>query len=239
MCRHIGFIYKSGQTAYEGQMLSGPRGSSIFTKLMTESEIVMGNYQIAESYINILENTIFYKEWATQQRAFLNDKNVMADAYYSSKRKCLYKTNQILRNTNELEMLLNIIYKNPSHKISYDFAGIMAMSAGRLKAFTQVIDAGSLTGKHIAPYSSTFQQGLIMAYQQFPILYSGYKIEPKLIENYKEFQKAISDNQSNSLNAKAIIEKNKNTLWNYIYSMSRGRASEQIAPQISQELPNN
>lgn len=240
VCRQVGFIYKSGQTAYEGEMLSGPRGSSMFTKLMAESEIVMGNYKVAQRYIEILENTIFYKEWATAQREFLSDNAVNKDPYYSSKRKCLYKSNEILRNTNELEMLLQIITKNPDHKKSFDFAAIMALSAGRLQAFGQVIDAGAFTGKIGAPYHPTIQQGLIMAYQNIPAFYKFYKIDNSLIEQYQEFQKIMQEEQEINLNQKAILHKNVNTLWYYLYTMTERSKRGQLAPQMSQEtIPSN
>lgn len=238
VCRQIGFIYKSGQSAYEGEMLSGPRGSAIFTKLMAEAEIVMGNYEVAKRYIEVLEKTIFYKDWATKQRKYLNDQAVMSDAYYSSKRNCLYPTHHLILNTNELDMLLNIIRKNPTHKNSYEFAGIMTMAAGQLQALSSVINIGISTEKIKVPLHPTFQQGLVMAYQKAPALYKAYKIETSLINEFVEYQKATT-NGSNTLNQETIIRKNQNRYWHYLRTRDARSSRAHIEPTASQELPSN
>ncbi len=239
----MGFIAKSGQTAYEGNMLSGPRGSSMFMKLLVESEIIMGNYQTAEKYINVLENTIYYKDWATQQRAFLSDKAVAQSDYYKAKRKCIIKNNAVMALTNELVLLNEIIKINPLHKSTFDFATLMTLSAGAIPAFREVISAGVQSRNYLPPFKNTIQEGLVVAYNQHPVFWNFYKVNESTQNSYQEFAKALKEQKANPMGASAIISKNKHRYWLYIETLKQRATAQQQQQSMTQapqaELPNN
>ena len=239
----MGFIAKSGQTAYEGNVLSGPRGSSMFMKLLVESEIIMGNYKTAQKYIEALENTIYYNEWATQQRQFLSDKAVAQSNYYKAKRKCIIKNNSVMALTNELILLKEIIKINPLHKSTFDFAALMTLSAGAIPAFREVITEGVQSRNFMPPFKGAIQEGLIVAYNQFPVFWNFYKVNESLQTSYKNFAKALQEQNSNHMGTKAIVSQNKDRYWFYIETMKqRAEAQQQQANMehaTTTELPNN
>ncbi len=239
----MGFIAKSAQTAYEGNVLSGPRGSSMFMKLLIESEIIMGNYKTAEKYIEALENTLYYNEWATQQRQFLSDKAVAQSNYYKAKRKCIIKNNSVMALTNELILLKEIIKINPLHKSTFDFAALMTLSAGAIPAFREVITEGVQSRNFMPPFNGAIQEGLIVAYNQYPVFWNFYKVNEGLQTSYKNFVKALKEQNSNPMGAKAVVSQNKDRYWFYIETMKqRAEAQQQQANMdhaTTTELPNN
>lgn len=239
----MGFIAKSGQTAYEGNVLSGPRGSSMFMKLLVESEIIMGNYKTAKKYIEALENTIYYKEWATQQRQFLSDKAVAQSKYYNAKRKCIIKGNAVMALTNELILLKEIIKINPLHKSTFDFASLMTLSAGAIPAFREIITEGVQSRNFMPPFDGAIQEGLIIAYNQYPVFWNFYKVSTDLQNAYQNFAQAIKERNSNPMGAKAVFSQNEGRYWHYIETMTQRAKAQQNQPKIEQttttEIPNN
>ncbi len=236
----MGYIAKSGQTAYEGNVLSGPRGSSMFTKILVESEIIMRNYKVAEKYITALENTIFYKEWATAQRAFLSDQAVAQNEYYSSKRKCIMKGNQVMALTDELKLMQAIIRTNPKHKSTFNFASLMTLSAGVIPAFREVITSGVESRNFMPPYHKTIQEGIVAAYNQYPVFWNFYKVNTSTQNDYKEFAEALKTRNANPMSTNAIISKNQHRYWFYIETLKQRVEQQQKQGQSTMEnLPQN
>ena len=59
-------------------------------KILAQTNLCQGNYAVAEKYLNYLEHTLFYRDWAKQYRRFLyNDKAVEEDAELGPRRKTL------------------------------------------------------------------------------------------------------------------------------------------------------
>ena len=40
--------------------------------MLIQTNLVLGSYKVAEKYISLLEKTLFYSEWASSMRHFLN-----------------------------------------------------------------------------------------------------------------------------------------------------------------------
>lgn len=236
----MGFILKSCQTAYEGNVLSGPRGSSAFTKILVESEIILGNYKTADKYISNLENTIFYKDWATSQREFLSDKAVSQNDYYRVKRKCLLKDNAVMALTDELKLMEHIYRVNPAHKSTYNFATLMTLSSGAIPAFREVISIGMESRHFMPPFHKIIQEGLTVAYNQYPVFWNFYKIDENIQKQYLEFGKAVKERNANPMGANAVISKNQNRYWYYIETLrQRSQQANQNTIETTTELPNN
>lgn len=240
----MGFIAKSTQTAYEGNVLSGPRGSSAFYKILAENEIIAGNYQTAEKYLKALENTIYYKEWANNQYQFLSNSAVIKNEYYNAKRKCISTSNSVMALTDELQLMKKIILQNPLHKSTFNFAALMTISSGVLPAFREVISAGIESRHFLPPYEETFQEAIIVAYNNAPIFWEYYKTKAPLQQEYTAFTKALKERNTNPMGSKAVISKQQNRYWYYIETLKE-RAMQQRAQNAStpttpaQAIPNN
>ena len=242
VCNEMGIIYKSQQSAFEGLMLSGPRGSSMFMKTLIETEIIMGNYKTAEKYISTLENTIFYKDWATKQRSFLSDKAVAQNDYYRVKRKCITEGKTLLALTDILELLKQNIIKNPEHKSSYNFAALMTLSSGVIPAFRDVISAGVISKNFMPPFHKVLQEGLVCAYNNLPVFWEFYKVDKNIQNQYREFVKAIGMSKTNPMGANAIISKQQDRYWYYIETMKQKMAQQKpqnVAQGQTQTSPVN
>ena len=59
-------------------------------KILAQTNIIQGNYALADKYLSYLDHTLFYSDWAQQYRKFLyNDKAVEKDPELGPRRKAL------------------------------------------------------------------------------------------------------------------------------------------------------
>lgn len=64
-------------------------------KRLVQTNIIYGQYAVAEKYLWWLKKTLFYKKWAESQERFLyHDDVVEKDAEYGMKRRCLIADNR-------------------------------------------------------------------------------------------------------------------------------------------------
>ena len=83
---------------------------------MAECQLVNGNYAVAEKYIDILSQSLFYRRWAMEHRAMLyDDVCVESDRIYGWLRASRFDTD-FLYNYAEMDKMLAIIYRsNPNN----------------------------------------------------------------------------------------------------------------------------
>lgn len=87
-------------------------------KRLIETNLIIGSYPIADKYIQLLEKTWFYKDWATAHRRFLyNDKAVEEDKILGMKRRC-WKTEASAAKlyTDPVSSLINLLPACPDNK---------------------------------------------------------------------------------------------------------------------------
>lgn len=81
----IGMINEAHRWAYENMVMNGFTPEGLL--MLVRTEIINGNYKVASKYIEILENTLFYKADAKRYKKILNDRAVESDPELGPKRR--------------------------------------------------------------------------------------------------------------------------------------------------------
>lgn len=85
---YLGYVSGAQREAFEYNEPSEGMMVPEAVKILALTNIAQGNYSVAEKYINYLSHTLFYSDWAEQQRHFLyNDKAVENDPELGPRRK--------------------------------------------------------------------------------------------------------------------------------------------------------
>lgn len=227
VCNQMGAISKAQQAAFEGNLMAGPGGSAQLVRYLAESEIIRGNYVSADKYLSYLEDTIFYRKWASAQRGFLNDGSVASDSYLSVKRACLYDEERTLFDMNDLWLMTEILKNNPDHRSTYDYTGIMLLSAGELHTFVDFIMKMTVENVVTLPMPPIFQDAMAMAFVNNQKALDLYGIDKERVADYKSFVSAVSGKMTNKINANAIIAANKHRVWYHIHSVMQQNSRKQ------------
>ena len=110
---HYGIPGLCQRWCYEENMLFGWSNVSYRYNIMTA--MVFGNRELTEKYLNKLDHTLFYRKWSREQRALLNDRELLArTAPYDQILPLLCYDDMVTSDLAGLEMFLNRHFNGPS-----------------------------------------------------------------------------------------------------------------------------
>lgn len=209
----VGCIAKSQQHAFEAQV-SLPHSCGIQTLMrLVKTNLILGHYAVADKYLTKIAGTLFYKDWADKYRTFLyNDEAVEADEELGGKRRSLSHTNRFAMYDGWEIDLEDIIEANPQNHTAITYLGLSYLLSKNVEGFHRFLDRyyGTDCLKQL-PLS--FQQGVIVVFQQEKEKWNKYNLSPEVISLYNKYRDIYFQNQRNP-NLKNILAKSfGNTFW--------------------------
>lgn len=135
----MGCIAMSQHWAFEANESMGDVSPYCFQRL-AQTNLIFGAYKVADKYLSILDNTLFYNSWADSQRKFLyHDKAIEQDPFLSSKRKCIFPENCFGGQYGIDYDLQRIIDHNPDYKPAIQYLGSMYILIDDMDKFDALI----------------------------------------------------------------------------------------------------
>ncbi len=155
----MGNIAAAQDMAFEANQC---QASAALLQMLVRTNIIFGNYCVAEKYIAKLEKTLFYRDWAEGMRKFLNDEGVLSDPVLSSKRKGLPETDAFIVRDRIIDDLFLLLEADPTNVVARDYAIVylhLSRDAASLLAFVD-----RFYGTEVLPaLSVAMQMGLLSA----------------------------------------------------------------------------
>ena len=108
---HLGMINTAQRLAFESmEAIPNYNKSARAVKRLAETNIINGQYKIAEKYLRMLQKTIFYRPWAKQMMAILgNEKAINEHPLYGTLRQ--YKLpKDVLFSDGELDHICGLLF---------------------------------------------------------------------------------------------------------------------------------
>lgn len=114
----LGMINESLRYAFDTQeSLINNRKSGRWMSRMAECQILNGRYDVAEKYLDILSNSLFYRKWSEEKRQFLrNDDALATDPIYAYLGSVRYQ-NDFLYYYPEMDKMLAILYSQNRNNV--------------------------------------------------------------------------------------------------------------------------
>ena len=152
----LGMVNESMRYAFDLQesILNGKKSGRL-TKRIAECCIINGKYAVAEKYLNLLEQSLFYREWAKDAKTYLgNEAWIDAHPQWGKIRKLRYQ-NDFLYNYGELDKMLgNLFINNPENKMALDYFLAQLLLKGDMAGFQQYLPwAQHYGGYAVMPYT--------------------------------------------------------------------------------------
>ena len=84
---------------------------------MAQCQMLNGRYDVAEKYLDILSNSLFYRKWANGQRKYLrNERAIASDPIYAYLQSVRYQTD-FLYYYPEMDKMLAILYHQNKNNV--------------------------------------------------------------------------------------------------------------------------
>ena len=111
-------INESLRYAFDTQeSLINNRKSGRWMSRMAQCQMLNGRYDVAEKYLDILSNSLFYRKWANGQRRYLrNERAIASDPIYAYLQSVRYQAD-FLYYYPEMDKMLAILYHQNKNNV--------------------------------------------------------------------------------------------------------------------------
>ncbi len=212
----LGDIAASQWLAFEANLTVSKTGSPRFYKRLVQTNLINGEYPVAEKYIRLLEQTHAYKRWATEQRRFLyNDKAVGDDPLLGKKRRGLPTENYLLI-TGDLVYKVNCLLKADStNQSAFDYLASIFLFDKRLSLFIELVDSYCTTEESLRSLPEKFQEAIIVFHESDLSAWERYNVSPQIAEKYRDYKQLYLKNRSDPRVEEILYRNFGNSYWLY------------------------
>lgn len=189
----MGNIANAQEMAFEAYISAPGYGNPRMLKRLIQTNLIYGHWAVAEKYITLLEQTVYYRNWAHDQRRFLrNEAAVEQDPLLGGKRKCLPTSRQnVLVLPDILDLPLSKIAEvNPSDRTAIEYLGTTYLVCKEMNLFQQFLD--QYYGTDILPaLPRSFQEAVIILHEKDPEQWKKYGIGDQIIRRFTGYKQQV------------------------------------------------
>ncbi len=210
--------------------------------MLVKTSLVFGRYRQAEKYIKMLEETTYYKDWASAQRKYLyDDAAVEADPEYGSKRKSLPSKDSryFVQAYGPYADLLETVRTNPQATAARDYAIAYLLLTNNIPHINSFME--EFYGSEAMPtVPRRLQEAFLAANESDLERCRAYGVEESVINDYKELKKTLIQARNNGDNAQTYLRQWRYTYWYYllITSPNLAKMREQLRQQEEAQKNN-
>lgn len=212
---HLGDVGMSQKLAYEGYIISR-QGNPRLLQRLVETNLIFGEYQVAEKYLNLLEQTLFYKKWAQSRRHFLYDDGAVAsDSVYGRKRRALGLDTNPAVSMDFGVVLERLAVNDPSDPLPLRYLTSYYLLNMDLISFMQLYEA--YYGSEVWTSLTELQQEALVAWQESePDSWTRMGVEAKILQRFRAFKDQIVRQSSYANLEKELSVSFGRTYWYYL-----------------------
>ncbi len=216
-----GNIALSQRFAFEGNSCARGNYNARLLQRLVQTNLIYGEYAVAEKYIRLLEKSWTYRAWAKQQRKYLyNDTEVENDPALGVKRSLLLSpedTTQQMDAGEQVEsaMLLPVLANPAKARTAFEYLMGAYLLKKDMASFQYMIDR--YLGTPLLPdLPVTYQEALIVAHEENPERLDKYSLSKDVMDRYADFRKQILSNRDNRGLAGLLHRSFGDTYWYYV-----------------------
>ncbi|HJZ41450.1 MAG TPA: DUF6057 family protein [Bacteroidales bacterium] len=223
---HLGYNNEAFRWAFEAMEAKGLNPRSL--KRLAATSLINGNYALAGKYLNYLDQTLFYRKWAKDERRFLMDTTLInRDNELGEKRKFLLK-NDFIADINVNNIGLNqLLVNHPENRMAFEYLMASCLLKKDLNAFAANIYRLNDLGYEKIP--THYEEALVL-YQGLTknnIVPAGFQISNTTRERFRNYAHIFAASRNNmDKAAHALSVDFGNTFWFYMQFASEGSQSE-------------
>ena len=210
-----GDVALAQEMAFEGMIASRDGVNPRLLMRLVQTNLVAGNYPVAEKYINLLEDTYSYAAEAKQYRKCLySDETVLADTELGPRRKAMHSSEGLTTSPIFVEDLLHIMRNNPEFIPAYHYFGCMMLLVKDVKSFKAFIEESHQVPA-LKDMPISFQEAIILTHEQEPERWEELGVTSKVKQRYEEYRNTFLSNRGNPNRERVLAATFGATYWYY------------------------
>ena len=204
---HLGLVNTAQRHAFEAmEAIPNYNKSGRIIKRLAETNLINGQYKVAEKYLRMLEKTIFYRTWAKDKLQLMADeKRTDQHPHYGYMRQIRLQ-DDFLFSEIELDKIFGQLFMhNPKNQLAIQYLLIHPLLNKDMDSFMRYLIAVQEKVK----YNPTVcQEGIAFAYMQRQQTPPRGFVNETIMQSFKRFAQVYSQGGG--------IEAFKGTLWYYL-----------------------
>lgn len=210
---HLNYINEANRWAFESMVAKGLNPRSL--KRLVLTNLVNGQYKVATKYLDLLDETIYYKGWAKKYRAYVADPaKIDQDSELAQKRHFLVKNDFISLNLGLNELLR----EHPDNRMAFEYLMATFLLSKDIKSFADNIYRLKDLGYKEIPVN--YEEALLfcMAYFKKDLVPEGFRMRNSTIQRKDQYISNIAQagGDRNSA-ARNLYPQFGNTAWFYLH----------------------
>ena len=206
----LGLVNTAQRFAFEAmEAIPNYNKSARVVKRLAETNLINGQYKVAEKYLRMLEKTIFYRPWAKRTIAMLGkEKAIDAHPLYGSLRR--YRLQEdFLFSDRELDKICGQLFlHNQQNQMAAQYLLMMPLMDSNIPLFMQYVQ---VVQNHISYNPRHCQEGIAFAFMQQRQQPPKGVVSPYVMQQMNEFRQAYASDKS-----AAGLNRFSNTVWYYL-----------------------
>jgi hypothetical protein len=212
---HLGFVNTAQRFAFEAmEALPDYQKSSRAIMRLAETNIINGNYEVAEKYLRLLQKTFYYRGWATNALNTIKDEKLIAQhPEWGWLRQCRTQED-FLFSEGEKDMMLGVLFKqNRVNRMAFEYLMAYSLLTKDLKHFLQYFPLSESFKYNVIPKS--YQEALYYVWattNNDPTKDIPYPVSNITKQRFQAFQK-----MPGQVNSASTPNEFSDTYWYYLY----------------------
>ena len=206
----LGLVNTAQRFAFEAmEAIPNYNKSARVVKRLAETNLINGQYKVAEKYLKMLEKTVFYRPWAQRTMAILgNEKAINAHPVYGTLRQ--YRLQEdFLFSDRELDKICGQLFvHNPQNQMAAQYLVMLPLLDNDMPRFMQYVQ---VVQNKINYNPRHCQEGIAFAFMQQRQQLPQGVVNPLILQQMNEYAQAYSQNQNSP-----ELNRFRNTVWYYL-----------------------
>lgn len=207
---NLGLVNTAQRLAFEAmEAIPNYNKSARVVKRLAETNLINGEYKVAEKYLRMLEKTIFYRPWAQRMIQMLGDERAINEhPLYGTLRQYRLQ-DDFLFSDRELDKICGLLFMhNQNNMVAAQYLLMMPLMDKDIARFMQYAPVVQSR----VPYNPRhIQEGIALAFMQKRQQPPQGVVSQFVLQQMNEFARIYSTNQQ-----APELAKFKNTLWYYL-----------------------
>jgi hypothetical protein len=225
---HLCNINEAYRWAFDSMVTNGQSSPRLLKRLVLTS-LINGDLAVAEEYLNILDQSLFYRNWSKHYHNYLNDPDLLLkDPEITSKRHLLINAD-FVSGSNDSEIALKPLLENHlGNRMAFEYYMSSRLLDKDLNAFAANIDRIKDFGYKEIPLHYEEALLIYMGYVKKNVIPQGYGIRKSTVQHFKEYAKVYSSRSGSPETAAQSFDKSfGNTYWFYFHFINNRASSNE------------
>lgn len=214
----VGIINEAQRWAYEYMVMRGLTPEVL--KMLIKTELINGNYEVAQKYIHTLKQTIFYrKEAGAFEKLLYDDEAVNTHPELGEKKRLKPKSDFFVLSEDPAANLEHLVSADSSHVFALEYQFAWQLLQKDIEGIVENLPLLEKSGYRKIPLHI---QEAAVGYKQlqmgpFPEL-EYLKINPQVEQRFRQYYQVFQQNSSSRERAqRALYRDFSDTFWYYLF----------------------